>query len=127
MTTKRPTSKRRPALRLPTAAAFAALPLAKRTALFARWLTRQPKRRTYAYDSLRDCVLGAFAQALFRSPEGNGVTSTIYPSTSYSGEIEVFDSWELERTLFYTVSDDEQRTFDAASRAFNAALRASLS
>lgn len=111
-------------LRLPTAATFAKWPLIKRTRLFARWLAAQPKRKTYVYVNGHNCVLGQFAQAIFRSgPDPTGMFNDIYPDSPYAtgaeeARIVVFEGVQLDRAL-----QVQSRTFGAASRAFNVAFK----
>ncbi len=125
---RRPTARtKRSTLRLPTADAFAALPLFKRTAIFARWLKAQPPKRTYVYFEGSKCPLGRFAQAVYRSKDGTGDNAAIKLE---GHRIEVMEGFTpLSETLFYPTPEKGRsgfavRTFGAASRAFQAALKA---
>ncbi len=51
-------------LKLPSLAAFKALPLRKRTLLFRRWAAAQPARKTYDPDDNYDCALCQFGAAI---------------------------------------------------------------
>lgn len=134
-TTRKPTSKprakpgrraaKRPTFRLPTATAFAALPLAEHTALFARWLARQSG--SYDWGDTRDCPLGRFGTELYRAP-ATGCVNRVWSPASEEGDvtwIEVFGDTNEDDPFINALS--ENRTFGAASRAFNAALRAQRS
>lgn len=115
---------------LPTATAFAKLPLAKRTAIFAHWLARQPKRKTYDYHDAANCALGTFARALYRSPLARGSAWTIGPRKgryqSYETDsVQVMDADAPASAICNAGSEDQ--TFGAASRAFNAVLKLSAS
>lgn len=121
-------AKAKRAMRLPTAKAFAALPLMGRTLVFARWLKAQPPRKTYVYFDRNHCPLGTFARAIFRSKVGHGCNDSIRSGSASS--IQVIPGFSpLSEALFYRLADgtargSSTRTFGAASRAFQAALRA---
>ncbi len=129
---RRAKAKRHSVLRLPTAAAFAALPLAKRTDLFARWLARQPKTKTYVYFDQSGCPLALFGQAIHRSKDARGGNDGFRASNRDFKALQVMTGFTpLSETLFYPVdganapcSGNAVRTFGGLSRAFNAALKA---
>ncbi len=109
-----------PTIRLPSAARFAALPLSDRTALFARWLKAQPRRKRYDWYETTECPLGRFAQALSRDKRkrasGGATNVTLQP-----GNIAI-DTMPDRAECINALSDNT--TFGAASDAFQEALNA---
>lgn len=118
MPSKRPAAK----LRLPSFATFAAWPLAKRTALFARWLKAQPRRRRYDWDDTIDCPLGQFATALHRAPAQGAVNDIMDLPIERYGHSDLMEVFPMDDGLPHTLQHNV--TFGAASDAFHAALKA---
>ncbi len=113
-------------IRLPSAARFAALPLSDRTAVFARWLKAQPRRKRYDYFDHSNCVLGTFGKAIFRSDSAVGGAEAILPAfngndMSYlgPGAIQVVEAHSRQSAVLH-----HSETFGAASDAFQEALNA---
>lgn len=126
MTSKPKPTRRKPAFRLPTVAAFAKLPLSKRTNLFATWLARQPKLKTYDYHDVNHCVLATFATALHRKPAQGAAYEIADIPTREIGKgrkLGFICVWgpETKRPLWDALRD--HTTFGAASRTFQAALK----
>ncbi len=65
----------KPTLKLPTLRTFLRWPIAKRAALFSRWLAAQPRNRLLHYWLSDKCPLARFGNAITRtrSCEGGGM------------------------------------------------------
>lgn len=125
MTSKPKPTRCKPAFRLPTVAAFAKLPLSKRTNLFARWLARQPKTKTYDYHDVETCVVTQFGNALYRTRGGEAGGWSYWPPGEWDEGVVMFDgdNWGTPRQNALAAALRDHTTFGAASRAFQAALK----
>lgn len=79
---------------------FANLPVKQRRAAFMRFLKKNPKKE-YNYSSIKDCVLGAFANSLTKSKEFTlvgGAWSIFfgYGKNRILGEIVIFERMSKE-------------------------------
>lgn len=121
---------------LPTASAYAALPLSKRTALFGLWLKAQPRKGTYLFGDRHTCVLAQFSKALYSDEGGTGCVNDI--GCGAQGRIDVMagdccDMSPATNAIAYGVtrptqariwsSDDVPITFGRASDAFQRAIK----
>ncbi len=102
--------------RLPTVAAFKQLSVEQRTLVFAKWLERQPRRKTYDYADYGGCVLATFGQALYGSPHITAGGWAVHPRGR--GKLDVFHGANPVANAL----NGSKTTYGAASDRVQAAL-----
>ncbi len=114
-------------IQLPSAEAFAQLPLLQRARLFGDWLKAQPREGTYDWNDRDRCALSRFSQAIHRSETAVGISCTIAAADNVSRntEVEVFPGGVYGRcadVVGIGSAHPERMVFGEVSDAYEAAL-----